>query len=495
MIEVLFFGCFLTFVNADGVADVVLSCSLVEEGAGLGGMGGGALFTRTPATLVLRDVPVGPDESLDTLTPFVPPSVPDPDLILFENKGDSFFLQRLASVSVKSAPFVLNLSRSVPAVSSAEIPNAVMLLHADCNELEVMCEISRYAPRGLPERSDPAYFMVSLSVEGLDISTSLILQTLPVEKDQSTLTQNKLSLPLSQSGTLQTKGWTKQGNHQIFISFLEKFFLHSNMLSLLSLPFCVTVIFLVFSNINSVSAPLRGDVLLNCGFKQEETSLAPEVGLEWRLQHRGKGRKVLEMKRELDNTEGATVVHGERKGSSVDAAQALREGNVSMSLTELKVGDEGTYICTVNLGNFHAQQVIQLHIVQPPQVSLSEEKLILQKSSPQTLSCHCAKYYPLDTQMEWFFLPPTESEPKLFPNQGSLSSHRQHGDGTFSLSSHITIPPSFSPGTKITCKVSHPAMDEPLYVSIVVESPQPDSYWWVLGFLVVTVLFFYQVMK
>uniref|UniRef100_A0A3Q2PF30 TAP binding protein like n=1 Tax=Fundulus heteroclitus TaxID=8078 RepID=A0A3Q2PF30_FUNHE len=460
MIEVLFFGCFLTFVNADGVADVVLSCSLVEEGAGLGGMGGGALFTRTPATLVLRDVPVGPDESLDTLTPFVPPSVPDPDLILFENKGDSFFLQRLASVSVKSAPFVLNLSRSVPAVSSAEIPNAVMLLHADCNELEVMCEISRYAPRGLPERSDPAYFMVSLSVEGLDISTSLILQTLPVEKDQSTLTQNKLSLPLSQSGTLQTK-----------------------------------VIFLVFSNINSVSAPLRGDVLLNCGFKQEETSLAPEVGLEWRLQHRGKGRKVLEMKRELDNTEGATVVHGERKGSSVDAAQALREGNVSMSLTELKVGDEGTYICTVNLGNFHAQQVIQLHIVQPPQVSLSEEKLILQKSSPQTLSCHCAKYYPLDTQMEWFFLPPTESEPKLFPNQGSLSSHRQHGDGTFSLSSHITIPPSFSPGTKITCKVSHPAMDEPLYVSIVVESPQPDSYWWVLGFLVVTVLFFYQVMK
>ncbi|KAM4568416.1 tapasin-related protein [Fundulus diaphanus] len=431
MIEVLFFGCFLTFVNADGVADVVLSCSLVEEGAGLGGMGGGALFTRTPATLVLRDVPVGPDESLDTLTPFVPPSVPDPDLILFENK-----------------------------VSSAEIPNAVMLLHADCNELEVMCEISRYAPRGLPERSDPAYFMVSLSVEGLDISTSLILQTLPVEKDQSTLTQNKLSLPLSQSGTLQTK-----------------------------------VIFLVFSNINSVSAPLRGDVLLNCGFKQEETSLAPEVGLEWRLQHRGKGRKVLEMKTELDNTEGATVVHGERKGSSVDAAQVLREGNVSMSLTELKVGDEGTYICTVNLGNFHAQQVIQLHIVQPPQVSLSEEKLILRKSSPQTLSCHCAKYYPLDTQMEWFFLPPTETEPKLLPNQGSLSSHRQHGDGTFSLSSHITIPPSFSPGTKITCKVSHPALDEPLYVSIVVESPQPDSYWWVLGFLVVTVLFFYQVMK
>lgn len=69
---------------------MVLSCTLVEEGAGLGGMGGmggGALFTRTPATLVLRDIPVSPDESLETLTPFVPPSVPDPDAILLEAKG------------------------------------------------------------------------------------------------------------------------------------------------------------------------------------------------------------------------------------------------------------------------------------------------------------------------------------------------------------------------------------------------------------------------
>ncbi|XP_038140139.1 tapasin-related protein [Cyprinodon tularosa] len=430
MIKILFFGCFLTFVNADGFADVVLSCSLVEEGTGLGGMGGGALFSRTPATLVLRDVPVGPEESLDTLTPFVPPSIPDPDLLLFENK-----------------------------VSSPEIPNAALLLHADCNEQEVMCEISRYTPRGLPESSDPAYFMVSLSVEGLDFSMSLILQTLPVDKYEQTLTQNKLSLPLSQSGTLLTK-----------------------------------VIFLVFSDINSVSAPLRGEVLLHCGFKQEEATLAPEVGLEWRLQHRGIGRKVLEMKSRLDDTEGAPVVHGERKGSMVDTAQVLSEGNVSMSLTELKVVDEGTYICTVNLGPFHAQQVIQLRINQPPQVSLSEEKLVLKKT-PQTLSCHCAKYYPLDAEMEWFFLPPTETEPKLFPHQGSLSSHRQHGDGTFSLSSHLSVPPSFSPGTKITCKVSHPALDDPLYISIVLESPQPDSYWWVLGFLVVTVLFFYQVMK
>lgn len=92
------------------------------------------------------------------------------------------------------------------AVSSPEIPNSDVLLHADCNDQEVMCEISSYTPRGSQESSDPAYFMVSLNVEGVDFSTALILQTLTVKKDQSTLIQNKLRLPLSQSGTILTEG-------------------------------------------------------------------------------------------------------------------------------------------------------------------------------------------------------------------------------------------------------------------------------------------------
>ncbi|XP_074509454.1 tapasin-related protein [Sebastes fasciatus] len=430
MIEVLLFGYFLTCVCADRVADVVLDCTLVEEGVGLGGMGGGTQFTRTPATLVLRDVAVAPDESLETLTPFLPPSIPDPDAILLE-----------------------------ATVSSPEIPDAHVLLHADCNEQEVTCEISRYSPYGSQESSEPAYFMVSINVEGVEFSTALILQTLAVEKDQSTLIQNKLGLPLGQSGTLLTE-----------------------------------VIFLVFSHIKSVSAHLRSDVLLNCGFKQQEIPLAQEVAVEWRLQHKGKGGKVLEMKTRLDEAEGSTVVHAERKGSSVDVSQVVGEGNASVTLTKLKASDEGTYICTVSVGLFHAQQVIQLHVTQQPDVSLSEERLVL-TASPQTLSCHCTKYYPLDVQMEWLSLSPTDTEPTVLPHQGSLSSHRQHGDGSYSLSSHLTVPSSVAPGTKITCRVSHPALDAPLSVTLVVESPEPGSYWVVLGFLIITVLFFYQVMS
>lgn len=68
-----------------------------------------------------------------------------------------------------------------------------------------MCEMSHYSPRGSEKSSDKGYFMVSLNMEGVEISTVLILQTLAVT-DKSTLMQNKLGLPLSQSGTLPTEG-------------------------------------------------------------------------------------------------------------------------------------------------------------------------------------------------------------------------------------------------------------------------------------------------
>lgn len=66
--------------------------------------------------------------------------------------------------------------------------------------------MSRYSPHESEKSSDIAYFMVSLNVEAVEFSTVMILQTLAVKKDESTLIQNKLGLPLSQSGMLLTEG-------------------------------------------------------------------------------------------------------------------------------------------------------------------------------------------------------------------------------------------------------------------------------------------------
>lgn len=82
-----------------------------------------------------------------------------------------------------------------------------MLLHADCNDLEVMCEMSQYSVSREDAQKMPGvtHFMVSVSVEAKKFSVVLILQTLAVA-EQSTLVQNRLGLPLSLSGTLLTEG-------------------------------------------------------------------------------------------------------------------------------------------------------------------------------------------------------------------------------------------------------------------------------------------------
>uniref|UniRef100_A0A8C6WHM0 TAP binding protein like n=1 Tax=Neogobius melanostomus TaxID=47308 RepID=A0A8C6WHM0_9GOBI len=433
MFLVILFGFSVMRVYGDeaaGVADLVLSCVLVEDGAahgGTGGGGGGGGFSRTPATLVLKDVSVGPDQSLEMLTPFIPASEPDPELVLIE-----------------------------ATVSKPDIPNSDVLLHADCNGQEVTCEMSRYSPNDALKNPDQAFFMVSLHIEGVDFSTSLILQTVKVEQPAQRHIQ--LGLPLSQSGTVQTE-----------------------------------VIMVVHSDVRSVTAPLKGDVLVPCGFKQQDSPLAPDVHIEWRVQHRGKGRKVFEMKTPLEDAEGKAEILAERSDSSVSAEGVVSEGNASLSMSRLKVADEGTYICTVTIGQFHAQQVIQLNVIQLPEVSLSDYRLALK--SDTTLSCHSSKFYPLDAQIEWYSRGPEDTERVVFSGKASLSGHRRHGDGTFSLSSHLTVPHTIAPGTEITCVVSHPALDTPHSETATVKSPEPDSYWWVLGFLIITVLFFLQVMK
>lgn len=63
------------------------------------------------------------------------------------------------------------------------------------------------------------------------------------------------------------------------------------------------MVFLVFSQRNSVSAQLKSDAILHCGFRQQEAQPAQEVAIEWRLQHKGKGWKVLRMETRLDETE------------------------------------------------------------------------------------------------------------------------------------------------------------------------------------------------
>ncbi|KAA0702989.1 hypothetical protein E1301_Tti010903 [Triplophysa tibetana] len=417
-------------------ADVVLSCSLIEEGGGMGGMMGGGMFKRTPATLVFRDLVDNAGLSPELVTPFNPPETPNADDLIFELL-----------------------------LPSIQIPDADSLLHADCNEQNIVCEISRFVPRDADADSLPAHFIGSVQLEGAGLSVTLVLQTSPSEtpeSDRPPLMQSKLNLPLSQSGTLLT-----------------------------------AVVFVVFSRVPSVVAPIGGDVLLDCGFRQKDSIPGQDVALEWRIQHRGNGRKVLDMKVRENEGEVGSDVLVEREGTSAEADLLVREGNASLTLQRLKVSDEGTYICTVGSGEFQTQQVVQVHITQAPLVTLSEEKLTFQDKEPKKLSCECHRYYPLDVQVEWLSQRPSDEEPISFSEESSLSSHRQHSDGTYSLSSHLTLRPNeHPPETVVTCRVSHTALDTPTEVALTVGKPEPENVFWTVVLMVmISVVFLYQAFK
>lgn len=68
-------------------------------------------------------------------------------------------------------------------------------------------------------------------------------------------------------------------------------------------PLCSSVVFLVFSQRNSISARLRSDAVLHCSFRHREVPPEQEVAVGWRLQHKGKGWKVLHMETRLDEAE------------------------------------------------------------------------------------------------------------------------------------------------------------------------------------------------
>ncbi|XP_058603329.1 tapasin-related protein isoform X1 [Onychostoma macrolepis] len=427
---------FLSLVYGLEGADVVLSCSLIEEGGGMGGMMGGAMFKRTPSTLVFKDLVGNDGLSPELVTPYNPPETPNADDLIFE--------------------------LTLPSI---QIPNADLLLHADCNEQEVVCEISHYVPRGAELDSLPAHFIGSVQLEGGGISLTLVLQTLHSETTQSDtqpLMQSKLNLPLSQSGTLQTE-----------------------------------VVFVVFSRVPSIVVPIGGDVLLDCGFRQKTSVPGQDVALEWRIQHRGNGRKILDMKARETEADVGQDLFVDREGTSAEADLLVRDGNASLTLRRLKVSDEGTYICTVGSGEFQTQQIVQLHITQPPRITLSEEKLTFQDTTPQKLSCHCHRYYPLDVQVEWFSQAPSEEEPVSLSKESSLSSHRQHSDGTYSLSSHLTLRPEKTPpGTVITCRVSHSTLETPSDATLTVGEPEPSTaFWTVVLMLAISVVFLYQAFK
>ncbi|XP_044130374.1 tapasin-related protein-like [Bufo gargarizans] len=218
----------------------------------------------------------------------------------------------------------------------------------------------------------------------------------------------------------------------------------------------MTVDFLVSSSPPSQKRSLTDEVTLNC-----DVWSSTEVSVDWHLQKDGTGHRL--------NLED----------SRITLQQETQEKKVASSLTirQLHVHDEGTYICAVTSGQHKLQQILQLQIREPPQVTVS-----VSADPKTTVTCRTDRYYPLDVEVTWLLngSPLTDISP-------ITSSHRKNNDGTYSLSNFLQVPvpqTGASPDT-YTCAVSHVSVTDPIMVEVNVLPEQAD----VSDTIILTIMF------
>lgn len=374
--------------------DVVLDCFLVEEGRQRGGFASSRNMVK--ALLVLRQVPVLDDGFLEGLTDF---------------QG--------GTLAKDNPPVTFEAS-----VNLVQIPQAEALLHADCNEKEVTCEISHYF---LQATEKAAWFMTNVQVSGGGPSVSMVMKT-PRDAENGAVLHPTLNLPLSPQGMVQT-----------------------------------AVELQVTTQTPSPNFLLGSSASLHCGFSAAQGLDLTHV--EWRLRHKGSGDLVYRW------TRGQR--QAKREGATLGPEELLVAGDASLALPSLTLKDEGTYICQITTSLYQAQQIIQVHVQASPKVRLSLEN----KTLPATLICSIAGYYPLDMTVTW-----TREEPGGAPvpvSGASFSSLRQSAAGTYSISSLLTVEAGPA-GTTYTCLVAHSSLEQPLEASVQIFPPEQKTAFGVL---------------
>lgn len=371
--------------------DVVLDCFLVEEGKHHGGFASDKNMVK--ALLVLKQVPVPDDGSLEGFTDF-----------------------QVSTLSKDNPPVTFEAS-----VSPVQIPHAEALLHADCSEKEVTCEIARYFLQARQEAAveTAAWFITNLQVSGGGPRISILMKALRDAENRAVMPP-MLNLPLGPQGTVLT-----------------------------------TVEFQVTTHTPSLIFQRGSSASLHCGF-----SMTPGLDLarvEWRLQHKGSGQLVYSW----------TTGQGQakREGATLEPEQLLLAGDASLTLPSLTLKDEGTYICQITTSLYQAQQIIQLHVQASPKVRLG----LANEALPPTLICNIVGYYPLDVTVTW-----TREELGGAPvpvSDASFSSLRQGAEGTYSISSSLTAEPG-SAGATYTCQVTHISLEEPIVTSTWAAPPE-----------------------
>ncbi|XP_049738221.1 tapasin-related protein isoform X1 [Elephas maximus indicus] len=206
--------------------DVVLDCFLVKDSGHHGTLASNE--NRAKALLVLRQVPVLDDGSLEGFTDF-----------------------QMDTLAKDNLPVIFEAS-----VDLVQIPQAEALLHADCSGKEVTCEISHYFIQARQDATlgTAAWFITNIQVFGGGPGISMVMKTLG-DAETGAAGHPAVNLPLSPQGTVRT-----------------------------------AVEFQVTTQTPSLNFLLGASASLHCVFSMAPG--LDLIGVEWRLQHKGSGQQV-----------------------------------------------------------------------------------------------------------------------------------------------------------------------------------------------------------
>ncbi|KAM9318613.1 tapasin-related protein-like [Pholidichthys leucotaenia] len=223
-----------------------------------------------------------------------------------------------------------------------------------------------------------------------------------------------------------------------------------------------TVAMVLKTQYPNVKAGLMSQQKLHCQFAVDHK--AADITVEWHRQQRGERIGLF----------SHSSRSGRTKGTGVEL-KALATGDASYILSMTKVNDVGTYICSVSVNPLYTSVDVNLHIEEPPRVSLNvDSKFVMQKDRKHKVVCEAENYYPLDVEITWYEqdlslsgLKVGASLPKVLQNV-LMSSHKHSKDSTYTVSAYFYLKASLADsGRQFTCSVSHQSLRVPIRKSFI----------------------------
>ncbi|XP_068116561.1 hemicentin-1-like [Hyperolius riggenbachi] len=165
-----------------------------------------------------------------------------------------------------------------------------------------------------------------------------------------------------------------------------------------------------------------------------------------------------------------------REGSSMDVEE-IRNGNANLHLPSVQISDDGEYTCSVINTPRHALGKTALQVSVQPSVTVTPEDVTIELGTEKSVMCEVSNFYPQTVTIHWVQFN------KAFPGYVTLKNgictaeHITNNDGTFNITSHMTLSPKKADdGSSYGCVVTHRSRDQETMKNFTLTVTEREDY-------------------